>query len=157
LSDIEGDVFTKTSFGAIHVENVRGKFTAQDSNGSVTAKGIQGDASVDTSFSGVTLEGVGGTVRVANQNGGIDVTANSGSGCKDIKLKTSFSRIGVRVPANAGYKLNARTSFGHINTELPVTSTGSMGGDSLNGTIGNGACIMELSNSNGNIDISRAP
>ena len=100
---------------------------------------------------------VGGTVRVANQNGGIDVTANSGTGCKDIKLKTSFSHLGVRVPANAGYKVTAHTSFGHINTELPVTSTGSMGGDSLNGTIGNGACIMELSNSNGNIDISRAP
>jgi len=97
------------------VENVKGKFTAQDSNGSVTAKGIQGDVSVDTSFSGVTLEGVSGTVRVANQNGGIDVTANSGTGCKDIRLKTSFSHLGVRVPANAGYKMTAHTSFGHIN------------------------------------------
>jgi hypothetical protein len=52
--------------------------------------------------------------------------------------------------------VNAHTSFGHINTELPVTATGTMGGDSLNGTIGNGACTLDLTNSNGNIEISRA-
>jgi hypothetical protein len=32
-----------------------------------------------------------------------------------------------------------------------------MGGDSLNGTIGNGACSLGLTNSNGNIEITRAP
>jgi len=141
----------------VHVENVKGKFTAQDSNGAVTAKSIQDDASVDTSFSGVTLENIGGKIRVNNQNGAIDVTAASGSACKDIVLKTSFSHIAVRVPANAGYKVEAHTSFGHITSELPVTASGTMGGDSLNGTIGNGACSLGLTNSNGNIEITRAP
>jgi DUF4097 and DUF4098 domain-containing protein YvlB len=112
---------------------------------------------VDTSFSGVTLENIAGKIRVNNQNGAIDVTALSSSSCRDIVLRTSFSHIAVRVPANAGYKVNARTSFGHINTELPVTATGTMGSDSLNGTIGNGACSLDLTNSNGNIEISRAP
>jgi hypothetical protein len=40
---------------------------------------------------------------------------------------------------------------------LPVTASGTMGGDSLNGTIGNGACSLGLTNSNGNIEITRAP
>jgi hypothetical protein len=157
LSDIQGDVYTKTSFGSVHVENVKGKFTAQDSNGAVTAKSVQDDATVDTSFSGVSLENIGGKIRVNNQNGAIDVTAASSSGCRDINLKTSFSHITVRIPANDGYKVNAHTSFGHITTELPVTATGSMEGNSLNGTIGNGACSLDLTNSNGNIEISRAP
>jgi hypothetical protein len=157
LNSVEGDVYAKTSFGSVHVENIKGKFTAQDSNGSVTAKSIQDDVSVDTSFSGVTLESIVGKIRVNNQNGAIDVTAVAGSGCKDINLKTSFSRLAVRVPANGGYKVTAHTSFGHITTELPVTASGTMGGDSLNGTIGNGACTLDLTNSNGNIEISRAP
>jgi DUF4097 and DUF4098 domain-containing protein YvlB len=155
LSEVDGDVYARTSFGSIHAENVQGKFIAQDSNGAVTAKSISGDASVDTSFSGVTLEGVGGKIRVDNQNGAIDVTANSGSGCKDINLKTSFSHIAVRVPSNAGYKVTARTSFGHVSSDLPITSTGTLGGDSLNGTIGGGGCTLDLANSNGNIQILR--
>lgn len=157
LSDIQGDLYTKTSFGSVHVENVKGKFTAQDSNGAVSARGIEGDATVDTSFSGVTLENIGGRILVNNQNGAIDVTASSSSGCKDIVLKTSFSHIVVRVPGHAGYKVAAHTSFGHITTELPITATGTMGGDSLTGVIGNGACSLGLTNSNGNIEITRAP
>jgi len=73
-----------------------------------------------------------------------------------VVIKTSFSHIGIRVPANGGYRVRAKTSFGRINTQLPVTATGTMGSDSLDGTIGGGGCTLELTNSNGNIDISRA-
>jgi hypothetical protein len=59
----------------------------------------------------------------------------------------------VRLPESAGYNLTARTSFGRINSELPVTSTGQLGGDSLNGKIGNGGCTLSLTNANGSIDI----
>jgi hypothetical protein len=157
LTDIEGDAFAKTSFGSVQAQNIRGNLTVQDSNGSVTAASILGDAGVDTSFSGVTLTGVGGKIRVNNQNGAIDVTAAQSSVCKDVNLKTSFSAIIVRVPASAGYKISARTSFGHISSDLPVTSSGVIGQDSLNGTIGNGACTLELTDSNGNIDIAKVP
>jgi DUF4097 and DUF4098 domain-containing protein YvlB len=157
LNDVEGDVFAKTSFGSIQAQNIQGALTAQDSNGSVTAGPVSGDASVNTSFSGVTLTGVGGKIRVDNQNGGIEVTANRQQGCRDISLKTSFSHILVRIPATAGFKVTAHTSFGQISSELPVASTGSLGQNSLTGTIGNGACLMELNNSNGNIAIAKLP
>ena len=108
-----------------------------------------------TSFSGVSLEGVGGKISVENQNGAVDVTASSAT-CKVVSIRTSFSHIAVRLPANAGYRLKARTSFGRINSQLPITASGAMGGDSLEGTIGNGGCTLDLTNSNGNIDISKA-
>jgi hypothetical protein len=92
---------------------------------------------------------------VDNQNGAIEVTALSDS-CKDISLKTSFSHIVVRIPSNGGYRVSARTSFGKISSELPITSTGTIGSDVLNGTIGNGACTLELANSNGSIEISKS-
>jgi hypothetical protein len=154
LSNVQGEVFAKTSFGSIYAENVKGKFTAQDSNGSVTAKNVEGDANVTTSFSGVSLEAVGGRITVENQNGAVDVTA-SGSGCQDVSIRTSFSHIGIRLPAARGYRIKAKTSFGRIHSELPITASGAMGGDSLEGTIGNGGCTLDLTNSNGNIDIAK--
>ena len=120
--------------------------------------GVTGDAGVRTSFAGVTLETVGGRITVDNQNGAISVTAvRPASGCRDISLKTSFSSIRVRVPEGLGYNLTARTSFGRISSELPVTSTGSIGGDTLNGTIGSSGCQLQLTDSNGSIEIAKAP
>jgi len=99
---------------------------------------------------------VGGKVRVDNQNGAIEVTAASSGACKDIVLKTSFSHVIVRIPATGGYKVSAHTSFGRISSELPITATGTMGSDALEGTIGNGACALGLSNSNGSIEIAKS-
>jgi hypothetical protein len=158
LADIGGDTFAKTSFGSVLAERISGNLTVENSNGSVTARTVKGDASVNTSFAGVTLESIGGRITVDNQNGAISVTAmRPASGCRDISLKTSFSSIRVRVPDGVGYNLSARTSFGRISSELPVTSTGSIGGDSLNGTIGPGGCQLQLTNSNGSIEIAKAP
>src|SRR5207245_11326183 len=108
--------------------------------------------------SGRTLESIGGRITVHNQNGAISVTAmRPPSGCRDISLKTSFSSIRVRVPDGLGYNLTARTSFGRISSELPITSTGSIGGDSLSGTIVSGGCQLQLTDSNGRIESAKAP
>jgi hypothetical protein len=157
LTDIGGDAFAKTSFGSVSVERVSGNLTVEDQNGSVTARNVKGDARVGTSFSGVTLESIGGKITVDNQNGGISVVAaRPASGCRDIALKTSFSSIRVSIPDGLGYNVTARTSFGRIITGLPLTATGSIGGDSLTGTIGSGGCQLQLIDSNGNIEITKA-
>jgi DUF4097 and DUF4098 domain-containing protein YvlB len=124
----------------------------------VTARNVKGDAEVSTSFAGVTLEGIGGRITVSNQNGGISVSAmRPANGCRDIFLKTSFSSIRARIPEGVGYNVTARTSFGRVSTELPITATGNVGTDSLNGTIGSGGCQLQLTNANGSIEITKAP
>jgi hypothetical protein len=157
LTEVGADAYAKTSFGSITADRINGNFTGEDSNGSVTARNVKGDAVVNTSFAGVTLESVGGRIRVDNQNGGIAVSAvRPSSGCRDISLKTSFSSIRVHVPDGVGYNVTAHTTFGRITSELPITATGSLGGDSLNGTIGSGGCQLELTDSNGSIEIIKA-
>jgi hypothetical protein len=157
LTDIGADAFAKTSFGSVTIERVAGNLTVEDQNGSVTARNVKGDTRVSTSFSGVTLESIGGKIAVDNQNGAISVLAARAAGCRDISLKTSFSAIRVRIPEGLGYNLTAHTSFGRITSDLPVTSTGAVGGDSLTGTIGSGGCQLQLIDSNGSIEIAKAP
>jgi DUF4097 and DUF4098 domain-containing protein YvlB len=158
LTDIGGDAYAKTSFGGITAERINGNLTAENTNGAVTARTVKGDANVHTTFAGVELDGIGGKISVDNQNGGISVAAlRSATGCRDISLKTTFSAIRVRLPEGAGYNVAARTSFGRISSDLPVTASGSMGNDTLNGTIGAGGCQLQLTDSNGSIEISKAP
>jgi DUF4097 and DUF4098 domain-containing protein YvlB len=129
----------------------------ENTNGSVTARIVKGDAQVTTSFAGVTLEAVGGKITVNNQNGGISVAAaRPASGCRDIILKTSFSSIRVRIAEGLGYHVNAHTSFGRISSDLPITATGGVGPDSLDGNIGSGGCQLQLTNANGSIEIAKS-
>jgi hypothetical protein len=154
LTDVGGEVFAKTSFGAVTVQRVNGNLTVENANGQVTVNSVKGDANAKTSFAAVTLDDISGHITVDNQNGAVTLSAaRTPPGCNSISVKTSFSPIQVRLPENAGYTLTARTSFGRINSELPITTVGQVGGDSLTGKIGNGTCTLSLTNSNGNIEI----
>jgi hypothetical protein len=74
-----------------------------------------------------------------------------------LELTTSFGPLRLRLPAGGGYDVTARTSFGAIRSELPITTTGSVGGDSLSGRIGAGGCAVSLTDTSGSIDILRNP
>lgn len=154
LSEIGGDTYAKTNFGAVNVQRVTGALTMENSNGPVTANSVSGDATAKTSFGPATLDDIGGSITVENQNGAVVLSAaRQSSACKNINVKTSYSPIQVRLTEGAGYNVSARTSFGRINSELSITTSGAIGGDSLNGKIGNGGCTLSLTNANGNIDI----
>lgn len=154
LNDVGGEAYVKTSFGSVNVQRVNGSLRVENSNGPVVGSSISGDATAKMSFGSVTLDDVAGIITVDNQNGAIILSeARTSSGCKGITAKTSFSPIQVRIGEGSNYSVSARTSFGRINSELPITTSGQMGGDSLNGKIGNGGCTMSLTNSNGNIEI----
>lgn len=73
--------------------------------------------------------------------------------CYPVSLKSSFGAIRFYVPEGAGFTVNARTSFGKINSELPLSVSGSMSADALTGRLGDGKCELTLANSNGNIDL----
>jgi hypothetical protein len=132
---------------------VQGDLTAENSNGAIKASDIRGSVSARTSFASVSLDGVRESVDVVNQNGAVEVGAPSAAGCQRVTIRTSFAPIRVYLAEGAGYTVAARTSFGKINTELPVGVSGSLGGESLSGKIGDGRCELTLTNSNGNIDL----
>lgn len=56
----------------------------------------------------------------------------------------------------ASYRVEARTSFGHVTTDFPITISGTTGGDSLSGTIGGSACQLCLTNSNSSIEVLKS-
>lgn len=157
-SDIGGGANLRTSFGLAEADRIQGDLTVENGNGAVRASAIQGAANVRTSFSQVLLDGVGGRVDVDNSNGSIEVrVAAPGAGaCAPISLKNSFGPIRVFLPEGAGYTVEARTSFGKIRSELPLTIAGSPSTEVLEGRIGDGKCSLTVSDSNGNIELQRA-
>ena len=158
VRDIRGGAILKTSFGMVDGAHIEGDLSVENANGGVRVSDVRGSATVRTSFGPVTLEGIGGRVRVDNQNGAIDVKALATRKGKDcgVELKTSFSSIRVALPEESGWTVDARTSFGRIHADLPITVAGSLSTESVQGKIGDGACPLTLSTSNGSIEITKA-
>ncbi len=155
-ADVGGTAYVKTSFGAAEVERVGGDLTVENSNGAVKGSVIKGSANVKTSFGSVWLDDIGGRIDVDNSNGSIEVRAAPAGACSPISLETSFGGIIVRVPESSGYTVDAKTSFGKIRSELPLTIAGSTTSELLNGRIGSGQCPLTLANSNGGIELLKA-
>jgi DUF4097 and DUF4098 domain-containing protein YvlB len=156
VSDVDGIVHLKTSFGPIEADRVRGPLTAVNSNGAVRATTVGGAATVTTSFGPVLVRGVDGRLDVRNRSGSVEAwpTVRTGT-CHDVMITTSFSQMAVHLP-ETGYALAARTTFGKIQTELPITASGSLAGNAVSGTIGRGGCALQLNNASGDIRIMRA-
>jgi len=152
VADVGEEASLKTSFGLVTADRVGGPLTVEDNNGAVKASALRNNANVKTSFGAVLLDGVAGAVDVDNQNGGVEVSLQ-GQACKPVGIHTSFSPVRVRVPNNASYAVAAKTSFGKIHSDFPMTVSGDLGSDSLNGNIGGGGCPMRLTNNNGSIEI----
>ena len=92
-------------------------------------------------------------VSVNGLNGAISVGDLTAAKCRDISLKTTFSSIKVALHPGTGYTVHARTSFGSINSEVPITMSGSTSRESIAGTINGGGCKLELATANGNVTI----
>ena len=119
----------------------------------MSATNVRG-AQVTTSFAAVILDSISGPIDVQSQNGSVEVSSTaSRDNCQPLSIRTSFGAIRLRIPPDAGYHVAARTSFGKIRSDFPLTVMGSMSTDELNGTIGNGRCEMTLTDQNAAIEI----
>ena len=148
-----GRTSIRTSFASVRATTIRGDADVHDENGNVTLSGVAGGAKVRTTFGSVFLKGINGRISVENQNGAISVSDPPAGKCRDISLKTNFSSIRVALAPHAGYNVHARTSFGSIRSDLPITASGSLSQENITGTINGGGCRLELETANGNVTI----
>jgi hypothetical protein len=151
--NIKGDTSIKTSFGSVQASEIAGVLTVDNQNGAVRVSDARG-AQVNTSFGSVVLDEINGAIHVENQNGAVEATSTATGACQPIQIRTSFSSIRVRV-GQENYRVTARTSFGRIKSDLPITVSGITSNDELNGVIGGGSCELRLTNSNGTIEIQK--
>lgn len=174
--DLEGPARLKTSNGGVRAENQHGSLDVQTSNGGIEVQNLEGSASLHTSNGRVRAEDVRGSIEADTSNGGIHVhlikpeagrpikleTSNGGielameaMNQNEIRASTSNGGITVHLPDNVGASLNASASNSSISTEFEVATQGAIQKHHLEGTIGSGGPMIDLSTSNGSIRLMK--
>ena len=177
VEDLEGSARLETSNGAIRMRKLAGRLEARTSNGSIEGDDLACEGTLRTSNGAVRLTQVRGALEASTSNGSIHarfarlspqrpLRFDSSNGSIDLgfealegnelRVHTSNSSITVRLPAAAKAQLRAQTSHGTITSDFDVTvRSGAMGKDRLEGDLGGGGALVDLSSANGSIRILR--
>ena len=158
LFDAAGEANVETSNGRIEVDRYTGTADLRTSNGPISAKGVEGQVSASTSNGAIDIDGerleASKPLKLETSNGSIRVRIGT-RGTPEVRAHTSNGRITVSLPSSAGARLRAATSNAGISTDFEMSQTTRTGKNRLEGVIGSGGPLLDLSSSNGAIQLVR--
>jgi DUF4097 and DUF4098 domain-containing protein YvlB len=176
ILDTEGPARLRTSNGGVHADNLKGTLDVQTSNGGIEVQDLDGAAVLKTSNGRVQAEGIHGAleaetsnggirvhlakaepgraVRLGTSNGSIDLTMDNANQ-NDVYASTNNAGITVHMPPSIAARVRAHTSNGSISSDFEVQVQGQLTKHSLEGTIGTGGPLLDLSTSNGSIHLEK--
>jgi hypothetical protein len=154
IANLQGDLEATTSNGRIELDSLNGSAVLKTSNGSIRAENFRGDFDASTSNGGIVADLRKGAVNASTSNGSVQLTFNEAFR-GNVRATTVNGRITVRLPSGTGARLRANTNRSAISSEFDVQSEGARTNDRLEGTIGSGGPLLELSTSNGSIRLLR--
>ncbi len=153
---LKGPLNAETSNGPVELQDIDGAVEVHTSNGHVRAQGIRGALDATTSNSSIhaTLEKVDGAVRVQSSNGAIDLTLPPNTQSA-VRAHTSNDGITLHLPGEVNARLSAGTSNASISSDFEMRMRGEISKHHIEGSIGNGGPLIDLSTSNGQIRIMK--
>jgi DUF4097 and DUF4098 domain-containing protein YvlB len=145
-----------SSNGAIRTNDCAGPARLQTSNGAIQVTGLRGSLDAHTSNGRITadLARSEGPVKLETSNGSVDLTLPP-TFDDEVRAHTSNGSITLRVHSDMNARVEARTSNGKITSDLDLRTTGEISKNRLEGVIGAGGPLLDLSTSNGGIRIVR--
>ena len=119
------------------------------------AEQLFGPLHLTTRSKNIQLEDVSGDVRLQDDNGAIEVVMRT---VGNVQIDNRNGDLQLSLPEKAGFRLDARTRDGEIQSEFPAVSIKNDEHESkASGSVGNAAAHIVLNNEHDGIEIRRAP
>jgi hypothetical protein len=131
----------------------RANLNVRTTNGEVEIEGIEGEIRLRSTNGGLTVSDAAGSVSAGTTNGAIQVELDSVDAASEMEFETTNGGIRLYLPSNIQASLSARTTNGTIETDFPVTVSGTYRRNRLEGDINGGGPLVELRTTNGSIRI----
>jgi len=141
----------ETSNGPIHLDAIDAPAYVHTSNGPVRANGVRGSLDITTSNGPINVTDAGGAATLHTSNGPIDLSLDA---IAEVHAGTSNGPITLRIPSGSGAELRAHTSHGPVTTDFNLPAQDRFHRE-VEGRIGSGGPVLELSTSNGPIKVLR--
>jgi DUF4097 and DUF4098 domain-containing protein YvlB len=145
------EVRANTGSGDVRLESINGSVRANTGSGNVRVEqSLLTDVKLNTGSGNIVASSVRGPLTVETGSGDIRV---EGTQAGDWKLEAGSGTINVRLPADAAFDFYAHTGSGHIDSQHPITMTGSLNRHELRGKVRGGGPLLQARTGSGNINI----
>ena len=143
----------ETSGGDIELGSIGGEVTAKTSGGDITVRRARAAVEVNSSGGDIVIREAAEGVRAKTSGG--SVRAHLSTLTRDSSLTTSGGSITLRVPDDAAFSIDAKTSGGTVAVDeaFALTSRGASSKNKVTGTINGGGPDVQLRTSGGTIRI----
>ena len=172
FGNIKGPVNGRTAGGSISLDGGTGVVDVRTSGGSINIGDVDGDLnartaggsiSIDRAKGNVIAETSGGSIRVDEVMGNIDASTSGGSVQAsisqqpkgDCRLETSAGSVTVYLADNVAVDVDARASWGRIESDFPIGGGADTEESSLHGKINGGGPKLVLRSSSGKVKIRK--
>jgi len=140
--------------GALSVHGTAGDLRAETTNGAVEVAGVQGRIHLGSTNGAISAVDTAGSVVAETTNGRIDVELKQAERGGKMSFSTTNGGISLKVPRDIQASISANTTNGRVSTDLPVQARGNNNKRHLDGDVNGGGGRLELSTTNGSIDIT---
>jgi hypothetical protein len=123
-----------------------------NTNGAIHLTAVTGKHELDTTNGKIEVKRCAGSLDASTTNGAIDAELIQLAQGQPLRFETTNGRIVVALPAGARADVDAATTNGSINSDLPVATTRA-GDNTLRGTINGGGTSLKMRTTNGGITI----
>jgi hypothetical protein len=141
----------ETGSGNIRATHVAGEILATSGSGRIEIEQVAaGSARIGTGSGDVTLRGAKGALKIDTASGEIHVEGQPNA---DWHIRTASGSIGLKLPSEASFNLDATTVSGGLKTDRALTVEGFTSHNHLQGKAGNGGALLDARTISGNIEI----
>ncbi|HET9839720.1 MAG TPA: DUF4097 family beta strand repeat-containing protein [Candidatus Angelobacter sp.] len=150
INSVKGVLYCDTGSGNVRAQEIAGDVVASAGSGNIEVQQSGGSAKAETGSGTIRLSGVKGGLRAQAGSGDIHV---QGEPTSDWRLGAGSGNISLKIPAQASFNIDARTSSGSLTVRHPVTMQGSISHNHLQGKAGNGGVLLDLHTGSGDIEV----
>ena len=153
ISDIEGNVLSRSTNGSVDIRNIIGSTESKTTNGNISVVDLRGDAVAKTTNGKINMRRINGNINAKSTNGEIYAQVLGITKEKDMEFATTNGSVTVFLPKDINADLEAKTKNGKIYTEYPINMVGEISKKHITGKINNGGPLIYIGTTNGGIEI----
>ena len=148
-------VDVETVNGALSVAGTTGDLRAETTNGGVDVKGTKGGKiHLESTNGAISVVDTAGAVVAETTNGSIEVELKQVPKAEPRRFSTTNGHISLKVPHDIQASISASTTNGSVSTDLPVAARGKVTRHHLDADVNGGGGKLQLSTTNGGINIT---
>jgi DUF4097 and DUF4098 domain-containing protein YvlB len=153
----EGKVNFRTGDGKIEIDGLKGDLDLHSGDGSEILEGIDGKLRASTGDGHIHANGRFDELDLKTGDGHIEVSAKTGSTqASGWRLETGDGSVSLEVPSEFSADVDFHTSDGHIDLDMPVTTTGKLREGEVRGKLNGGGSLLMIRTGDGSIHLRKS-